>query len=277
VEMKADVNWPASVQTVMDKALQRDAELRYASASEFGRDLYAAVAAMPESAATNAFTAVMNKLATPEKASAAIPSSPPSPRASATRTLPPTRVNRASSRDMAAPAPEKPRKSHAMMGVFGMIGFVAIAASMWALGKFGGPGTRSRASETNDAGGSVASQSTNASASITPILDAIKPMTELETGTAETARQALVRLDSLSPPPSDTTEQVYLAFLKASAHFRIAAAAEETGDSTTVATETTLGCDILKRYEGRAQRTGFGTRVNVYLYGDSARQLPPAC
>ncbi|HYC50622.1 MAG TPA: serine/threonine-protein kinase, partial [Gemmatimonadaceae bacterium] len=32
-EMKADISWPPAVQLVMDKALQRDADLRYASAS----------------------------------------------------------------------------------------------------------------------------------------------------------------------------------------------------------------------------------------------------
>jgi hypothetical protein len=164
-----------------------------------------------------------------------------------------------------------------MMGVFGLIGFLALAGGMWYAGKFRGRGTNSEPAATSSAG-SVASPSTpGAAASITPILDDIKPMTDLETGTAETARQALARLDSLSPPISDTTEQVYLAFLKASAHFRIAAAAEETGDSTILATERGLGCDILKRYEGRAQRTEFATRVNVYLHGDSARQLSPAC
>src|SRR4051812_10570554 len=41
-EMKPNVMWPAEVQTVMDKALARDAAERYQSASEFGRDLWKA-------------------------------------------------------------------------------------------------------------------------------------------------------------------------------------------------------------------------------------------
>jgi predicted Ser/Thr protein kinase len=50
-EMKGDTPWPPEVQAVMDRALERDAKLRYQTASEFGRALYAAVATMaPESA-----------------------------------------------------------------------------------------------------------------------------------------------------------------------------------------------------------------------------------
>ena len=46
-EMKPDMHWPADVQAVMDKALERDANLRYQSASEFARDLVEAIDRMP--------------------------------------------------------------------------------------------------------------------------------------------------------------------------------------------------------------------------------------
>jgi Protein kinase domain len=46
-EMKPDTAWPDEVQTVMSKALERDANLRYATTREFGRALYAAVEKMP--------------------------------------------------------------------------------------------------------------------------------------------------------------------------------------------------------------------------------------
>jgi len=45
---RPDVMWTPEVQAVMDRALQRDASLRYQSASEFGRALVAAVKAMPK-------------------------------------------------------------------------------------------------------------------------------------------------------------------------------------------------------------------------------------
>jgi serine/threonine-protein kinase len=46
-ELRPEVDWPATVQAVMDRALQRDAVYRYASASEFGRALRDAVAGAP--------------------------------------------------------------------------------------------------------------------------------------------------------------------------------------------------------------------------------------
>ncbi len=42
-EMRPDVAWPADVQAVMDKALERDVAHRYQTASEFGRDLHKSV------------------------------------------------------------------------------------------------------------------------------------------------------------------------------------------------------------------------------------------
>jgi hypothetical protein len=42
-EMRPEIAWTPAVQEVMDRALQRDAALRYKSANEFGRALHAAV------------------------------------------------------------------------------------------------------------------------------------------------------------------------------------------------------------------------------------------
>ena len=46
-EMKPDVPWPEELQRVMDKALARDASLRYQSAPEFGREITKSVENMP--------------------------------------------------------------------------------------------------------------------------------------------------------------------------------------------------------------------------------------
>jgi eukaryotic-like serine/threonine-protein kinase len=48
-EMRPAVAWPADVQQVMDKALERDVSQRYQTATEFGRDLYRAIERMPAS------------------------------------------------------------------------------------------------------------------------------------------------------------------------------------------------------------------------------------
>ena len=58
-EMKPDVAWPAELQAVMDKALARDVNDRYAKASEFGRDIAKAVENMPQAVAAGAGTQVM--------------------------------------------------------------------------------------------------------------------------------------------------------------------------------------------------------------------------
>ena len=58
-EMKPGVSWPAQLQTVMDKALARDAKDRYASAAEFGRDLTRAVEGMPAKAVAPAEAGTM--------------------------------------------------------------------------------------------------------------------------------------------------------------------------------------------------------------------------
>jgi serine/threonine-protein kinase len=57
--MKSDVPWPAEVQRVMDRALERQASARYASAPEFARDLVRAVERMPDTAAREAGTQVI--------------------------------------------------------------------------------------------------------------------------------------------------------------------------------------------------------------------------
>jgi hypothetical protein len=58
-DMKPDASWPPELQAVMDKALQREASERYATAREFGRALVAAVETMPVRPSGAAGTVVM--------------------------------------------------------------------------------------------------------------------------------------------------------------------------------------------------------------------------
>ena len=51
LEMRPDVAWSPDVQAVMDRALERDAAMRYQTAAEFGRDLARVIDRMPETAA----------------------------------------------------------------------------------------------------------------------------------------------------------------------------------------------------------------------------------
>jgi serine/threonine-protein kinase len=58
-EMKPDVSWPPRLQAVLDRALARDARDRYASASEFGRDLSQAIEQIPRTVESEAKTSIM--------------------------------------------------------------------------------------------------------------------------------------------------------------------------------------------------------------------------
>ena len=59
-EMRPEIAWTPAVQQVMDRALQRDAALRYKSANEFGRALHAAVQGV-SSAVRSGSTRVMSE------------------------------------------------------------------------------------------------------------------------------------------------------------------------------------------------------------------------
>ncbi len=58
-EMRPEVPWPADVQQVMDKALERDVAQRYQTATEFVRDLYRAIERMPEVGAAGVGTQML--------------------------------------------------------------------------------------------------------------------------------------------------------------------------------------------------------------------------
>jgi cytochrome c-type biogenesis protein CcmH/NrfG len=74
-EMKPDVAWPDEVQTVMSKALEREASKRYATPREFGRALYAAIEKMPVRPSRVADTRVIDAAALEPATEVVTPSS----------------------------------------------------------------------------------------------------------------------------------------------------------------------------------------------------------
>ena len=58
-EMRPDVEWPAELQSVMDKALARDSDERYQKAPAFGIDMVRSVVNMPATVAAAAGTLVI--------------------------------------------------------------------------------------------------------------------------------------------------------------------------------------------------------------------------
>jgi serine/threonine protein kinase len=78
-EMMPGVQWPAEVQAVMDRALERDAALRYATAIDFGRALHGALLRMPRESLTMTGTLMMNEGTTPMTMPAPALVAPPAP------------------------------------------------------------------------------------------------------------------------------------------------------------------------------------------------------
>ena len=83
-EMKPDMQWPDDVQAVMDKVLERDANKRYRSASDYARDLVEAIERMPASRAATHATHIVSAVNQADAAAALT---------AATMAMPKTRVS----------------------------------------------------------------------------------------------------------------------------------------------------------------------------------------
>ncbi len=94
-EMRPEVAWPAELQAVMDRALARDANERYQSAAEFGRDIAKAVENMPQTLVAEAGTQVIG--------AGAVAAAAANAKTQAAPAVPKTRV--ASPGERGAPAP----------------------------------------------------------------------------------------------------------------------------------------------------------------------------
>jgi serine/threonine protein kinase len=262
LEMKSDVAWPAEVQAVLDKALERDAEARYQSASEYGRDLHRTVSAMPESSIANAFTSVMGRMSTPKKPSPVIP-----PPAGKTAPMPATRINPSTP---ARPIPSAAVPSKSKTPLFAGIGAVVVAGI--AFGAYTVMNNTKTAGATDTASGNVAALNQ----SVTPPEPAVDlprtfrtldSLTDITKDANEvTAQRALALLDSASKYISADSDLVHADYVRANALFL-------SGEDV----DSKKGCDVLRNIEGRASRTRFKAPVEAYLYDDKKKGLKAAC
>jgi hypothetical protein len=163
--MRGDVPWPPRLQEVMDKALARDPNERYANAKEFGRDLTDSMRHMPNLTVEQLATQVRAAKAAGPSGARATPTMAMAPAAGAfsatavgaplatpaPRTPAAARVPTA---PMEAPAP--PRGSMTKLAVGAGVGLVAIAGAIYALGGRNGDGPRP-AADTAAAAPAVAS------------------------------------------------------------------------------------------------------------------------
>lgn len=258
-EMKPDTTWTPDVQAVMDRALERDAKLRYQTATEFGQALYRAVQQMPAAAPGSAGTLVMN---------------------AATTAVPATRL------DGAAAAREKAgRRTPMLIGAGAVV--AALAGGMIVMTHDGGatkalPPTATSATptvkpdsitpagttstgpgaapapsavrpskppgashETNRAGTSSKSDATS------PGIDEQLPALLAQSASDATARRALAELDALASRAVTREQRAGIALGRAQALGLLSRDAE--------------ACRALHSVEGIAGDTRYGTKIQTLL------------
>ena len=217
-EMKPDVAWSPEVQAVLDRALARPVDERYQSASDFGRELYQAVAAMPHVAITTAGTAVMSPVAgtSAVPAKAATPAKPATPPGA----VPPTRVNPATPQQPAAavPAAGGGGRTKSRMPML-------LAAGVAALLIVGGGGYVVNQMMAADSTGSENVGMQGSAVSPTPPVDlssslqGIGRLTDLERDAdSASATLALQKLDSLQALAQTTRDSAHISIIRAEAH-----------------------------------------------------------
>lgn len=266
-DMKPDTAWTPAVQAVMDRALERDAKVRYPSAAEFGQALWTAVREMPASVDGTAGTLVMNATA------------PAGPVAE----VPPTRVSSAGASDA---APIKGTNRVPILVGSGLAAVLLLGGGVYASRRDGGPATPPEAagaparaagdsmsgaapavslppsvpvsglpqpSGVVSAPGSVASRrsvdaaGTGGTVSYMARLRAIDRRAE----DAGTARQALGEAGAMREQVTLTEERVYLAIIRAQAYGTL-------GDDA-------RSCRELKQIAPSAKQTSYDSKLSVML------------
>jgi len=260
---KPETSWSPEVQAVMDRALARDLASRYQTAAEFGRDLVRAVDGM-DAAGDQGATSVMAPPVVPP------PSSVPKTTAqkATPQSVPPTRIGSATP---AAPVAAAPAKSKTPMIAAAAVVVVGIGLGGAWMAMQGG-----NAAETSTANpqGTTFNQSvaaTSAPVRLGPAFETVERLTDPSKGAdAQTARQALAKLDSIGPIAVEDSDVVRVALLSAEAHFIL-------NEATNSEAEKQAGCELLKNVEGKADRTRFRARFRTYLYGVPDANVAPTC
>ena len=249
-EMMPSVSWPAEVQAVMDKALERDVANRYQTASDFGRALSQAVQTMPRGRASAA-TAVIDRVSTPgaKSPTAAAPAAAPS----GGKTVPQTRVNPAT--------PQTPPKSHApvpapksKMPMIAGVAVVVLAAGGFAavkmMGGGGAPADTVKFSQTTTPAGQAASPAATPAPAVPQLSLSrrfeIADSLANDATTAPAAVESLKVLDAIAQ--STDSDLVRLRYVRARALVSL-----EQFDKA---------CAELNAVEGKAQQTRFKNAVN---------------
>ena len=191
---RPDMSWPADLQAVMDKALERDVDARYRTAPEFGRELARAIAKMP---ATQT-----GRFATPISVNPAGTAAAPAP-------VPPTRV-----------AVAKRRRTPMLVGIGAAI--VIVAGGFTAMNLMGG-NNQAAARDTTQLSATLPAD-TQPKAPDSTVSQRLTALIDLSNDPAQSQR-VLSSVDGLAPQARSSEELFFVARLRAS----VAAA---TGDTT---------------------------------------------
>ena len=256
-EMRPDVAWSPELQAVLDRALERDAALRYATASEFGRDIFRAVEAMSPSGVSAVRGATDIGVAAPLSAPAPAPAMTATAATATTGPIvPPTRVGGGGSGVSAtppappltsgpeallsppaespmAPAPSKfPLRATAAVILVIVLGGGALLAKRM-LGPADPPVVTLNSELPS---GNTAEPPPNVSFQ----LDQLENSTNPERGADSiTARKAIQKIDELRPHIQNDEDLVHANLLEA--------------EGLMLLSEQTKACNLLKDIEGKAE------------------------
>lgn len=254
-DVRGDVAWPAELQAVLDRALERDASRRYTNAAEFGRDFARAVERMPESVAATAGTVVMGAAAA----------------GGATAVVPATRVDDASAagRRVSAGHAEtmlmggRPPKQDSIVAPKSRTAILVAASVLVVLG-IGAAALQFVAADgaapAAGAGESQAPVPAPAAGTVRPMGEAVTPVTDGKSpGTTDinaeladilesiaderSASRAIARIDALAADgrlPRGSEEHLWSQYARAKAYLLIGREAD--------------GCTILAGLKGRSAR-----------------------
>jgi serine/threonine-protein kinase len=229
---KPEIAWPADLQTVMDKVLERDVDARYRTATEFGREFARAVGRMPSK--------VTGRFATPTLANAQVAPVP----------VPPTRVG-------AAAKGRTPMLVGVAAAVVLVAAVVIIAGGVMAMNMFGG----NRVAATSDTaqpsgaqlsgaptgGGGVVPDSTPKTPDST-VADRLMAMIDLANDPGQSQR-VLLTVQGLEAQAKSSEELFLVARLRGS----VAAATGDTAKACGIlrAARTSLAQSELKKTNDR--------------------------
>ena len=227
---KPEIAWPADLQTVMDKVLERDVDARYRTATEFGREFARAVGRMPSK--------VTGRFATPTLANAPVAPVP----------VPPTRVG-------AAAKGRTPMLVGVAAAVVLVAAVVIIAGGVMAMNMFGG----NRVATTDTAqpsgaqlsgaptGGTVPADSTPKTPDST-VADRLVAMIDLANDPGQSQR-VLLTIQGLEAQAKSSEELFLVARLRGS----VAAATGDTAKACGIlrAARTSLAQSELKKTNDR--------------------------